>query len=162
MTSARRKRFSSTKRVQNPPRSETVSNQGSTISSAPKTQSAAPEAQAVPARPHPRWQFLRLDKQFCFYNTDQPFSLSTTSTERVPEVPGGPRSPRGTVGPSGSPNPPTIRTQGPRPAPCLLFRPSVMTTVTSLLTYKVDLSNRPSSEFQLTAFNRKAFASHCP
>jgi hypothetical protein len=44
MTSARRKRFSSTKRVQNPPKSETVSNQGSTIPQAPKTQSCCPSA----------------------------------------------------------------------------------------------------------------------
>jgi hypothetical protein len=56
---------------------------------------------------------------FLFHQASQSFSLSTTSTDRVPEVHGGPRSPRWTVGPYGLPNPPTIKSQA--PGPCLLL-----------------------------------------
>jgi hypothetical protein len=58
----------------------------------------------------------------------KPFSLSTTSTDRVPEAHGGPRSPRCAVGPYGLPNQLTFNSQA--PGPCLHYS---FTTVCRML-----------------------------
>jgi hypothetical protein len=130
--------------VQNPPKSATVSNQVPTNPRRLKRKMLPLSHRLFqPAPTHPGNFSDYMNNFFSAIGTNlflcQPHQQR--ECQRCPGAPGPPVPPwhRWAVWIT---EPAYNQNAGP-PAPCLLFRPSVMTAVTSLLTYKVDLSNRP-------------------